>query len=131
MSEVRSLFANHSFQNKCHEAYGRMIQEHDISGMEALVAWLDNNGWNTHSVVNQLTIWNKGARSPTAPRIVVDTHGAQWSGLAKNASSVHTSAFYRAYFFDVIDVLMLQEEMKNDPDCVDQSSQKTTDRAVE
>ena len=128
MSEVKSLFENHSFQSKCHEAYSRMILAKDTHGMVKLTEWLDQNGWNTHSVVNQLTIWNKSARSPTAPRIVLDTHGAQWQGVNRTATSIHHNPFYKAYFFDVIDVLLLQEAMRNDPEIVDQSSEAATDR---
>jgi len=131
MSEVRSLFENHSFQSKCHEAYSRMVLAHDTTGMQNLQDWLDSNGWNVHVVVNQLTIWNKSTRSPLAPRIVVDTHGAVWGGLAATAKAVHSAAYHKAYFFDELAVHMLKEAMKNDPDCVDQSSQATADRSVD
>jgi len=128
MSEVRSLFENHSFHRKAHDAYARLILAHDVQGMVELTQWLDQNGWNTHSVVNQLTVWNKSTRSPLAPRIVLDTHGAVWRGMHENAKAVMSAAFHKAYFFDEAHVQQLQEAMRADDTVVDQSSEEAQDR---
>jgi len=124
MSEVKALFESTGFHSRMHETYFRLIKHNTDEGFENTEAWLKGNGWNTHVVGCQITVWNKASRSNLCARIVVDMHGQQWDGLERTAKAVHTSQFYKAYFFDETHARMLKEAMDNDPTIVDQGSEE-------
>jgi len=98
--------------------------------MQDLVDNLGLEGFNVHSVANQLTIWSKSTRSPMASRIILDVHGDTWGPIRGCAKAVHCAALYVACYFDPEAMCNLKREMDNDPTIVDQSSEAAVNRGL-
>ncbi len=122
-------YVNREVHDKAHTAYYKLVQWHSDAGLEEFTGYMAQLGYEFDASNNQLTFWQKGARSPLRARIIFEMAGPQDPMIMKTATATTKTAYYVCYFFEPEAVLELNRELNNAPDAMAIARQELTDRA--
>ena len=129
MDNVYHGYKNREVHDKAHSAYYKLVQWHSDVGLDEFLGYMAQLCFESEASNNQLTFWQRGARSPLRARIIFELAGPQDPMVVKTATAVTQNAYYVCYYFSSEAVLELQKELKDVVDPVDRAMQELKDRA--
>jgi hypothetical protein len=129
MNNAYHGYTNREVHDKAHSAYYKLVQWHSDAGLEEFLGYMGQLGYEHDASNNQLTFWQRGARSPLRARIIFELAGPQDPMIVKTATAVTKTAYYVCYYFAPEAVLELQKELEDAPDVMAQARKDLTDRA--